>query len=76
MTRLFKTGELVFYTRPKKEEVVCIILEHIFTDESHYFNHGGVSYFKCLIKNKTETICDTWLTAISLIEKINLNQEN
>ena len=67
MEKLFKNGTLAFYSRLSKgEKKVCIVLDHMFTDDSHYFDNDGVSYFKVLLENKIETICDIWLEKISL----------
>lgn len=59
MINVFYSGELVTYKKTyNSEEVFCILLRHAFSD------NGGVKYFKCLIKNKIEIICEIWLNKI------------
>ena len=52
----FKAGELVVYKSlyPRKD-IVAIILHRAFQDDS------GVGYFKCLINNRPDTLCEVWL---------------
>lgn len=56
MIKYFNIGDLVIYKKSfHSEEICCILLKHTFSD------NGGVKYFKCLIQNKIETICEVWL---------------
>lgn len=59
MIKLFYNSELVLYKRSYHcEEVFCVVLNQAFSD------NGNVKYFKCLIENKIETICEIWLEKI------------
>ena len=58
MIKKLKSGDLAYYKRQDiSESYLVIILNSMSICR-------GVEYFKCLINNKTENICETWLYSL------------
>ena len=51
-----KSGDLALYKRQDVDENTFAIILH-----SMFFDDGNIEYFKCLVNNRTETICELWL---------------
>ena len=58
MIKYFNIGDLAFYKRQEHDSIehtLVLILGIMFYDRT------GVKYFRCLINNNIETICEVWL---------------
>ena len=52
----FKAGDLAIYKIKGVEENTFVIIIR-----SMFFDNSNIEYFKCLVNNRTETICRLWL---------------
>ena len=56
MIKKLKSGDLALYKRQDVEENTFVIIIR-----SMFFHDDKIEYFKCLVNNRTETICELWL---------------
>ena len=56
MTRKLNIGDIACYQRQDLiEDTLVLILGTMFYDPT------GIKYFRCLVNNRIETICEVWL---------------